>query len=200
MGVISKIFNNINLKDFSRYFFISIVIIMVLILINSFNFTQARYESNLVANSKPNIAFFIVDVGSQSGQIELEGIVPRKEKYVYCFSVSNFNDSKHADVDLKYNIEIITTTNLPLEYAIYSESNLSNNIISEDNIVQNSDGVYFRHLTINNTKSMPFREDVTNYYYLEVYFDELYNEQYKTLPGLIELIDIKINAEQEVSP
>lgn len=200
MGSIKRAFDNVNLKEFKRYLFISVVFIVVLILISSYNFTQARYESNLIATSSPNIAFFIVDVGSQTGKIELEGVVPREEKYIYRFSVSNFNDVKHADVDLKYNIEIITTTNLPLEYAVFSESDLINNILDGDTIVPNSDGVYFRHLTIDNTESMAYEDDVTNYYYLEVYFDPIYIDRYNTLPGLIELVDIKINAEQEVSP
>ncbi len=199
MVVVNKTFKNINLKEFKRYLLISIIFIVTLILVSNYDFTQARYESNITATSSPNIAFFIVDVGSQTGQIELEGIVPREEKYIYCFSVSNFNNSKHADVDLTYNIEIITTTNLPLEYTVYSDSDLRNEILDGDTIIQNSDGVYFRHLIINDTESMAYEDDVTNYYYLVVDFDISYSYHHETLPGLIELIDIRINAEQDVS-
>ena len=199
MKGLKRIVNNINLKEFKRYLLISIIFIVVLILISSYNFIQAKYESNINATMSPNIAFFIVDVGSQSGQIELEDIIPRKDPYIYRFSVSNFNNTKHADVDLKYNIEIITTTNLPLEFYIHEQENDNVNIVDSDTISANSDGVYFRHLVINDTKTMAYDDDVTDYYYLEVVFPSLYSDFYNEYPGVIELIDIKINAEQEVS-
>ncbi len=200
MKGIKKILNNVDLKDFKRYLFISIVFIVVLILVSSYQFIQARYESNVDANLSPDIAFFIVDVGSQTGQLELENIVPRQAPYVYRFSVSNFNSTKHADVDLTFKFEVITTTNLPLSYAIYSDEDLeSDNMIDSDTTTANTDGVYFRHLVINDINSMPYNRDVTYYYYLAVSYPEQYKNSPDELSGMIELVDIKINAEQDVS-
>ncbi len=199
MKELKKFLHNINLKDFKHYLIISVVFIVALILISSFNFIQARYESRVTATSSPNVAFFIVDVGTQTGQIELENIVPNKEPYVYCFSVSNFNSERHADVDLKYNIEIITTTNLPLEYSVYSDEQLSNEILDQDIITTNDDGVFFKHLIIDQVNMMGYDDDVTDYYYLVVNYpisNKIFPEYYA---GMIELIDIKINAEQDVS-
>lgn len=198
MKGLKKLFSNINLKEFKHYIIISIIFIVVVILIGSYNFIQARYETSVTATTSPNIAFFIVDVGSQTGQIELENIVPRRTPYIYRFSVSNFNREKHADVDLLYTIEVITTTNLPLEYSIYSRDDFRENIIDQDTISTNEDGVYLRHLTMNNINSMSYQDDVTNYYYLSVYFSEDYINNWETFPGTLELVDIKINAEQDV--
>ena len=199
MKGLKSIFKNINIKDFKKYLFISIVFIVVLILISSYQFIQARYESNVNAKLTPAIAFFIVDVGSETGQIELENIVPNEEPYVYMFTVSNYNDTKHADVDLRFNMEIITTTNLPLEYSIYSDDTLETELESLDTTFANADGVYFRHLAIDDTKSMPYSEDVTYEYYLVVDFPLEYKNNANEYPGMIELVDIKINAEQVVT-
>ena len=51
---------------------------------------------------------------------------------------------------------------------------------------------------MNNINSMSYQDDVTNYYYLSVYFSEDYINNWETFPGTLELVDIKINAEQDV--
>ena len=114
---------------------------------------------------KPTLAFFIVDVQSQTGQIKLEGMVPRSEPYLYSFTVSNFKDSLHANVDLTYTIEIIATTNMPLNFRIF-KGNMQNNEIDSDTTTTNDDGVYFRHLVINDVTTMPYRNNVTETYTL----------------------------------
>ena len=66
MKGLKKLFSNINLKEFKHYIIISIIFIVVVILIGSYNFIQARYETSVTATTSPNIEFFIVDKSDHS--------------------------------------------------------------------------------------------------------------------------------------
>ena len=140
-----RMLKNIDIHDFKHYMFFSILLIVTLILFSTFKFTQARYESNLAMNIKPNLAFLIVGVESQTGQIKLDGMIPRDDPYLYRFDVSNFSGTKHANVDLTYSIEIITTTNMNLEFKIFKGNTMTQDEIDSDTITQDENGVYYRH-------------------------------------------------------
>ena len=81
---------------------------LLVITITAFDFTQARYETDTQVRLEPDLAFFIANVESQTGQIKLDGMLPSSTPYLYKFNVSNFKEEKKANVDLKYSIEIIT--------------------------------------------------------------------------------------------
>ena len=198
MKGIRKVFKNIDIKEFKRYLFFSFLLIITLITLSFFNFTQARYESNTVIDLKPTLAFFIVDVESQSKQIKLEGMVPRNEPYLYTFNVSNFNEERRANVDLTYTIEIVTTTNMPLNFRLFRGSANSSNEVDSDTITSDDNGVYFRHLVINDTNVMNYSSDVTDVYTLWVEFPIEYQNNADDYAGIIELVDVRIRAEQVV--
>ena len=198
MKGLKKIFANINIKEFKKYIFFSILLIAVIIAIGSIDITKSRYENETAIRIKPSIAFFIVDVQSQTGQIKLEDMVPSATPYLYSFNVSNFQNNKHANVDLTYSIEIITTTNMPLNFLIYRGNVNSSNIIDTDTTTTNEDGMYFRHLVINGINTMDYDEDVTDTYILSVEFPIQYKNNADDYAGIIDLVDIKINAEQVV--
>ena len=197
MRKVKKIFSNIDFKDFKKYLFLSILVIVTLAVLGSVKLTQARYENETMVRVKPTLAFFIVDVQSQSGQIKLDGMVPRSVPYLYSFTVSNFKNSLHANVDLVYTIEIITTTNMPLNFRIF-KGNMQSNEVDVDTITTNDDGVYFRHLVINDVTTMSYRNNITETYTLWVEFPETYKVNADDYAGIIDLVDIKINAEQVV--
>ena len=194
---IKNIFSNINIHDFKRYVFLSILMIITLIVLGSVKLTQARYENETMIRVKPTLAFFIVDVQSQTGQIKLEGMVPRDDPYLFSFNVSNFKNTEHANVDLTYTIEIITTTNMPLNFRIFKGNGQSNEIDS-DTTTTNVDGVYFRHLVMNDVTTMLYSQNVTETYTLWVEFPASYKQYADSYAGIIDLVDIKINAEQVV--
>ena len=144
------------------------------------------------------MAFFVVGVETVSGQLKLDGLVPRTQPYLFEFDVSNFNDDDHADVDLTYTIELITTTNIQLNYRIFKGTDMTHNQIDSDTITQDSNGVYYRHLVINDVSTMNYSQDVTDKYTLWVEFpvsNKNYPDEYA---GIIELVDVKITAEQVV--
>ena len=70
--------------------------------------------------------------------------------------------------------------------------------IDSDTFTTDEDGMYYRHLVINNVSSMPFNTYKTDVYTLWVSFP-LENKNYPdTYEGVIDLVDIKIDAEQVV--
>jgi len=188
----------INKREFRLYLFFSILVIVTLISIRTLNFTQARYESSVVSNVSPTLAFFVVGVESTSGQIKLAGMVPRTEPYLYSFEVSNFSGTERANVDLTYSIEIITTTNMPLNFRIYKGNNTTNNEVDSDTTTTDANGVYYRHLVINDVSTMNYNTPTTDRYTLWVEFPRSYMNYPAEYAGIIDLVDIKINAEQVV--
>ena len=195
---IKRIIANLDKQSFSFYMFFSILLIITLIVLSTFKFTQARYESNTTINISPTLAFFIVDVQNTSGQIKLDGLIPRDEPYLFTFEVSNFNDEKKANVDLTYSIELITTTNMPLNFKIFKGSNMEQNKVDSDTVTTDDNGVFYRHLVINDVSVMNYSNNCTDTYTLWVEFPKTYMNNPDAYAGIIDLVDIKINAEQVV--
>ena len=198
MKGIKKVMKNVDIKDFKKYLLFSFLFVATLIAISTIDLTKSRYENETYIRIKPTLAFFVVDVTTQSGQIKLESMTPRTNPYLYTFNVSNFHNNKRANVDLTYTIEIITTTNMPLTFQIYRGNGVSQNEIDSDVTTTNDDGVYFRHLVINDTNTMLYTTNTTDVYTLSVTFPETYKANADDYAGIIDLVDIKINAEQVV--
>ena len=208
---IKRIMANFDKKTFMFYMFFTIVLLITLIVLSTFKFTQARYESDAVITASPSLAFFIVDVQSETGQIRLSDMVPRTNPYLYIFEVSNFKDGHRANVDLTYSIEIITTTNMPLKFKVYKGNNMTQDIIDSNTVTTDENGVYYRHLVIDEASTMGYSANHTDTYTLSVEFPIAntqsplpsptptpYNHNPDAYAGVIDLVDIKINAEQVV--
>lgn len=195
---LKKFISNFNGKDFRRYLIFSILLVITFAAIGTFKFTQARYETVTDINVSPDLAFFIVDVESQTGQIQLQGMLPSATPYLYTFNVSNFRGNQRANVDLTYSIEIITTTNMPLNFKIYKGANSTTDEIDSDTFTTDSNGVYYRHLLINDVSTFGYSANHTDVYTLWVEFPLSYKAYPTEYAGIIDLVDIKINAEQVV--
>ena len=198
MKELKKIISNFNKKDFRRYLFFSILLIITIVAIGTFKITQARYETQTDINVSPNLAFFIVDVGTQTGQIQLDSMLPSETPYVYSFNVSNFKNNKRANVDLTYSIEIITTTNMPLTFKIFKGDSSTQDEIDSDTFTTDENGVYYRHLLIDEASTFSYSANQTDVYRLWVEFPLQYKNNPNAYAGIIDLVDIKINAEQVV--
>lgn len=198
MKGLNDFISKININDFKYYFVFSILFVLTLVFLGNFEFTQARYENTTEINVTPTLAFFIVDVESQTGQIKLDSMIPRNEPYLYSFNVSNFLDNRRANVDLTYSIEIITTTNLPLNFKIFKGTNMQLDTIDSDTVETDSNGVYYRHLVIDDASIMQNNTNCTDVYTLWVEFPKSYENSPEDYPGIIDLVDIKIDSEQVV--
>ena len=193
-----QIIEKFNKKELKRYFIFSLIVMLLIIAITTFDFTQARYETDTEIRLEPDLAFFIANVESQSGQIKLDGMLPSTTPYLYVFNVSNYKDNKKANVDLKYSIEIITTTNMPLNYKVYKGSDLTNNKVSSEYFDNDENNMYYHHLIINDISTFTYNTKQTDSYTLWVEFPVEYKAYPKDYSGIIDLVDIKINAEQVV--
>ena len=198
MKGIKKVLSNFNIIELKKYLILSIIIIITIILLSKVNITEAKYETNNSTQITPNFAFFIVDVSTQSASLKLDNIVPRSEPYLYIFQVSNFEGTKKANVDLTYSIEVISTTNLPLNIKLYKGNNYTATNNYTSSITTNSDGVFFKHLLFSSISTMTYDEMHTDTYTLWVEFPETYMNTADGYAGVIELIDIEIRAEQVV--
>ena len=157
--------------------------------------TYSKYSSSANGDAAANIAFFIVDVGTYENTISLNNLEPSNNDYIYKFTVNNFKNNKRTNVKLDYNLEFVTTTNLPLTYKIYKEG--TNNIITSNEIIQDGD-MYFNKLSTNEAGSFSYEENQTEEYTLVVNFPITYNDKPDEYQGLIDSFMIKINATQRV--
>ena len=179
--------SNANLKKII-VFFASIILIVIII-----RFTFSRFQSDVNAVATMDAAFYIVNENYQSMNINLGAIEPRAQKYEYNFSVSNFEGSKRAEVNLEYDLVIVTTTNLPLEYELFMNGNNTTNVITSDVTLQDNYGTYFRTLKTN-TQTFLYTSDMTNTYKLKIYFPPSYRDiKYQ---DVIEGIEIQVDSRQ----
>jgi len=193
-----EFFKRFDKKLLFRLLILSCFIIVTMLSIRNFKFTQSKYETRTEVEVKPTIAFFIADVKSYNNSIKLEEIVPRAEPYLYSFTVSNFKDDEKANVDLKYSIEFITTTNMPLNYKLYRGNDLNNDITSSTSFSQDDDGMYYKHLYVNGVSTLRYSGRNTDTYVLSVEFPEIYKDNPNDYSGVVELVEIYVHAEQEV--
>ena len=118
--------------------------------------TLARYTSSANTENNVDIAFWFVDAGYQEGIIFLQDIAPSSNFYEYSFSISNTDENNNiAETDLKYEIDIISTTNLPLNYNLYKKVSSVIGIDPEE---------IYTDLNGNNYREIPFEysESATN--------------------------------------
>ena len=119
-------------------FFILIVLAILI------PYTLSRFKSEARGTFKVDVAFYCINANYTHQSITLEQMKPGDSK-TYTFSVSNFEGSDRTEVNLKYYIEVLATTNLPLNYTLnrIEDGNRINAAIS-DQIITDEDDTYFR--------------------------------------------------------
>ena len=191
-----------NKKNSYRNLIILIVAIVLLIIIG-ITITMARYRSTGTGEVVAEVAFFTVEEGFQHGNIMLEGLYPRAEAFEYDFTVSNTketdNGTKVAETSMEYNMELVITTNLPLQIEIYKEgTKLTSEDDIENSIELDSTGqCYIRRIKIKNG-SFTFNQGKTDTYTLSAVFPESYSsvEEYE---GMIDNVAITLEAKQKIN-
>lgn len=182
-------------RNKARIFQLKILIFLLCIIIISFLIKGAfsKFESNASAVGSLSTAMYIVSEGYETMTLNLDEIYPRSEAYEYSFTVSNFKGTNRAEVNLEYELKIVTTTNLPLLYELYLNGNNVKNIITTDIVSADEYGTYFRTLSTEK-ETFGFTEDETNTYKLVIYFPESYKDiKYQ---DVIEGIEVQVNSSQ----
>ena len=197
---VNKLQNSFDSDRFSlvfRYIIIFVILLSVLYILTR---TFSRYTTDVSVQVEPKLAFFIADVGTYSETLELGEILPREEPYYYSFTVSNFKNEDKANVDLEYQLQVITTTNLPLQYELFRNTDdyTTGNIIDVKEVDTNADGMYFQTLGSSNYYDLTYHNKVTDTYVLKVTFPIEYQQFPEKYAGPVELIEVQLNARQKV--
>jgi len=192
--------SRIDKKKFFLIFRIILFLFLNIWLFSSSGFTLSRYVSETEVSIAPRLAFFITDVGTYENTIELDSILPSNSAYLYSFTVANFSDEDKSNVDIEYDIEFITTTNMPLNFKVYKNTTVMSGpgIIQNDRYVTNADGMHFRHMGVSSSGAFSFISMTTDTYVLWVEFPEPYKAWPELYEGIIELVEIKVTARQVV--
>lgn len=147
----------------------------------------SRFTSSVSSDAVASIAFYVVDLGYQNAEVNLDKIVPSDEEYEYTFSVANYNSTKRLETNAEYNIIIRTTTNLNLEYKLY-ENDGSEDIFVEKTIEADNDGTYF-NIMKTDKEYFGFTENQINNYTLKIKFPKDYMSfDYQDVIESIEII------------
>ena len=98
---------------------------------------------------------------------------------------------------MEYDLSIITTTNLPLVYALYMNQAYNDNgavsIIVSDTVTADSDGTYWKTITTAK-QNFGYTTNQSNSYQLVIYFPVTYTH-YK-YQDIAEMVQIVINSKQ----
>ena len=189
----------IDIKKFLKYNRLTIAIIILAILLFIVPITYSRFQSTRTPNAEIQTAFYIIDSNYETKSVHLDDLVPSATPYTYNFTVANNNGTDRAETDIEYTIEITSTTNLPLTYALYLNQEYtdedSTNIIINDTTQPDEYGTYFKKM-VTESKKFSHLKDESNSYQMTVVFPKEYEDfEYQ---GIIEGISITVKSKQVI--
>lgn len=185
-------------KRTKQFTYMTIFLALDLLLIFTlFRTSNARFISEATSATKLNVALYALNE-IDDFDIPLGNIKPSSEPYLYEFSITNTDaEGNITETNLEYDLTLIATTNIPLEYKLYKNQNCNSvngtNILNVHEPAKDDDGTYF--LTMTTSKEVfGYERAETNTYCLLVTFPLQYNtSQYS---DLIESVRLSINSEQ----
>lgn len=192
---------NISYFEEKKRFLIVILVMFILIVvaIKLLQIAYASYESQAKLNANIDKALYILKTGGMNFNIDLDKIEPSGKPYIYKFSISNFDGNRHSDVDIEYQMNITTTTNLPLTYELYRNENYDDenatNLFENMKTKQDVDGAWYNYLEGQEKYLFPYEEDKTDIYTLVVYFPES-NKTTTEYADNLENIEVEIKSNQ----
>lgn len=186
--LMKKLKNNNKLKIELCIFLVLLVLLVFLI-----PYTLSRFKTEARGTADVDIAFFIANDQYTHQEINLTDMKPG-DSNDYTFTVSNNKDGNRTEVNLTYYIEIVATTNLPLDYELYlTNSGVDVPFISEEEINADDDGTYFKIIKTS-SRTFDFNNDNTDSYKINVKFPSDYiNYRYQ---DVAENIEIRVIAKQ----
>ena len=150
---------------------IFISVITLLLFFSGYSIGKAYQKTNIHGNAE--IAKPIL-VEENNPVVEIDG---RNEKQYYNFKVKNSNENGEINqIDLEYNIEILTKTEEAISFKLYKEN---------------------KEIPLNNNKTdnikLPKEENKEDNYKLEIIYDKTKN---KSIDDIIQDVQIKVHSEQ----
>ena len=187
-----------NIKKLIRFNKISFLIILLLILLGLIPLTFSKFETEKNGDIIIPHAIYLLEDTVISQTISLPEVVPSNNQYLYYFSISNFNAERRTETNLKYDLYLRTTTNIPLTYNLFKGTSVNNNtsIITSNNVITDDDGTFFRIIETN-TEYFNINQNQTNNYVLLITFPPGYMSS--NYQDLFEMIEINIESNQILS-
>lgn len=208
MGKKLNLFNKLKKENIQYYeekkrLLIVVLILFLLIVISTklFQIAYASYESQAKLKANINKAIYILEEEGINFNIDLNKIEPSDNPYIYKFSISNYKGNKHSQVDIEYQINLKTTTNLPLTYQLYRNENYDNanatDLFTEAKVIQDPDGAWYNSLEGKEKYVLSYKEEQTDIYTLVIYFPKIYKTN-KEYADNIENIEVDIKSNQVI--
>lgn len=197
---ISKMQNIKFLEEKKRFLLFVFVLLFILFLaFYLLRVAYARYEVRAKINANIDKALYIFEDDKLDFNLEPEGIIPSDEPYVYRFSVSNYNTSKHSDVDISYQVKVRTTTNLPITVSMYRnelpDAAGAVNIFQSSVLEQDEDDAWYRLYSPSSEFEMNYEDDVTDIYTMVISFPSSYASDI-TYANYLESIEVILESKQ----
>lgn len=157
------------------------------------------YESEVKLNLDIKTALYVLKDGLYSFDMNIEGIIPQDAPYTYSFTVNNFDEDKISDVDLTYDIEVVTTTNMPLTYSLYrnEEYQIGTNILTNTSLEQDENGAWYNKFRPNDGYELLKGTKKTDTYTLTVTFPKSYKST-TVYVEQIESIVVNVKSKQKI--
>ncbi len=194
---------NIPYFEYKKRFLLVVIGLFLLIVLAIYllQIAYASYQSQAKLVADINKAIYLIKPSGMDFNIDLNKIEPSSKPYIYKFSISNFEGNKHSEVDIEYQLNIRTTTNLPLTFELYRNENYDDagatNLFNQATTTQDVDGAWYNYLEGKEKHQFLYSEDETDIYTLVVYFPE--NHKLATdYADNIENIEVEIISNQIV--
>ena len=179
---------------------LTMLVLGALLIINLIDITYSRYQSNANINIQSSVALFLIDQGTQTASIALEGLEPASDYYTYKINVRNYKQNFRTQVDLTYHIKFETTTNLPITLHVYRNEDYSANAtdIITSSGYRSDDDVRYKVYNTSQDYQFHFSANEQDYYTIAVDYPISYKNFPDSYQGKIELLSVIITAEQVV--
>lgn len=196
---------------------LTILLVLYKIIFSSYSL----YESEASSNAEIDVAFYLLEDQYQTKTISLKDMLPGDTQY-YKFSIANFyvDDSGKeviSETDMKCDLKLRTTTNLPLEYELYIDQDtdsptLVNRLDTEELEKGRWDeyNTIFKYLVNKNETDEKKQEGITDSiefsyetplsrtYVMKVTFPETECKSYE-FENIMECIEISIDSHQIIN-
>ncbi len=166
--------------------------------------SNARFATTTTSETKLDVALYALSEDNDLN-ILLDTLVPRDEPYVYNFSVYNTDGTNVTDAAMVYDLKIIATTNIPLEYKLCMNKTEAqckvvnpsdaDGDININEIARDADGMFLRTMTTTR-QEFGFEQEEENDYVLLVYFPSRYDSS--DYQDLVESIQINVDSKQKL--
>lgn len=194
-------------KKISYRNLIILIVAIILLIIIGITITMARYKSTGSSFVIAEVAFFVVEEGFQEGNIMLEGLYPREDPFEYEFTIANTDGTITAETSIDYTIDMVITTNLPLDIKMYRKTSNGGNYseLDDEDIIENKIEVrevgdtwttYVRKIKIKDG-NFKFNRAQTDTYKLSATFPIEYND-IEEFEGMIDNVAITVDAKQKI--